>query len=95
MSTLLLQIRTSRIQVWFAIRRYFRCPRRHALRTQSCRAAWVATVKNDDYIKLEGLKSMVNNGRHRQEMVAGEMWRYLLSGMDFFALLLHLDNRPL
>ncbi|KAF8920579.1 P-loop containing nucleoside triphosphate hydrolase protein [Mucidula mucida] len=30
------------------------------------------------------LKSMVNNGRHRQEMVAGEMWRYLRLRVESF-----------
>lgn len=42
------------------------------------RGTWAATTTNRDYIRMEGLKRVVNNPEHRQELVAGGMWSYLL-----------------
>ncbi|KAJ7583263.1 P-loop containing nucleoside triphosphate hydrolase protein [Mycena floridula] len=40
---------------------------------------WAATTTNDDYLQMEGLKQTINNPAHRQEIVAGGMWSYLMA----------------
>ncbi|KAL0949113.1 hypothetical protein HGRIS_009200 [Hohenbuehelia grisea] len=39
---------------------------------------WAATTKNEEYIKMEGMKRVVNNASHRKEIVAGGMWEHLV-----------------
>ncbi|KAH9972436.1 P-loop containing nucleoside triphosphate hydrolase protein [Lactifluus volemus] len=39
--------------------------------------AWAATTRNQDYIKIEGLKRLVHNPKHRKEFVAGGLSEYL------------------
>ncbi|KAK7060894.1 hypothetical protein VNI00_000627 [Paramarasmius palmivorus] len=38
---------------------------------------WAATTKNEDYLKMEGLKRTISTNLHRKEMVAGGMWEYM------------------
>ncbi|KZT24691.1 P-loop containing nucleoside triphosphate hydrolase protein [Neolentinus lepideus HHB14362 ss-1] len=38
---------------------------------------WAATTKNSDYVRMEGLKRLVNNNEHRKEIVAGNLGEYL------------------
>lgn len=40
---------------------------------------WAATTKNDDYIKMQGLKQLVTAPEHRKEIVAGGLWEYCVS----------------
>lgn len=40
---------------------------------------WAATTKDSDYIRMEGLKRVVSDTSHRQEIVAGGMWEYLVT----------------
>ncbi|KAL0564030.1 hypothetical protein V5O48_018025, partial [Marasmius crinis-equi] len=40
---------------------------------------WAATTKDEDYIKMEGLKRTIGTMAHRKEIVAGDMWRYMHS----------------
>ncbi|EJD04434.1 P-loop containing nucleoside triphosphate hydrolase protein [Fomitiporia mediterranea MF3/22] len=37
------------------------------------RGAWAATCRNDDYIRIQGLKRMVTSPAHRKEIVAGNL----------------------
>jgi hypothetical protein len=43
-------------------------------------SVWAATTKDKRYIRTEGLKRTVNEATHRKEMVAGNMWKYMLNG---------------
>ncbi|KAF7986144.1 hypothetical protein HWV62_38510 [Athelia sp. TMB] len=38
---------------------------------------WAATCKNDDFLRMEGLKRMVDDPAHRKEIVAGNMYKHL------------------
>ena len=38
---------------------------------------WAATTKNEHYIKMQGLKRIVNDREHRQEFVAGNMAEFV------------------
>ncbi|KAG5220545.1 P-loop containing nucleoside triphosphate hydrolase protein [Salix suchowensis] len=40
---------------------------------------WAATTKNDDYIKMQGLKQLVTAPEHRKEIVAGGLWEHCVS----------------
>ncbi|KAG7093668.1 hypothetical protein E1B28_007327 [Marasmius oreades] len=40
---------------------------------------WAATTKNEDYLKMEGLKRTIGSSSHRKEIVAGGMWEYMHS----------------
>lgn len=40
-------------------------------------AVWAATTKNEHYIKIQGLKRVVNDREHRQEFVAGNMAEFV------------------
>ncbi|KAL4265122.1 Type 1 protein exporter [Pleurotus pulmonarius] len=40
---------------------------------------WAATTKDDDYIKMQGLKQLVTSPEHRKEIVAGGLWEYCVS----------------
>lgn len=39
---------------------------------------WAATTVNEDYIRSQGLKKAISDTAHRQEIVAGNMWKYML-----------------
>jgi len=39
--------------------------------------AWAATTRNNDYIRMEGLKRLVGSSKHRKELVAGGFASYL------------------
>ena len=41
---------------------------------------WAATCKNDDYVRLEGMKKLVAEPAHRKELVVGNLFPYLLPG---------------
>jgi hypothetical protein len=43
-------------------------------------SAWAATTRNKDFIRMEGLKRLVNNCKHRKEVVAGGLSEYLTAG---------------
>jgi hypothetical protein len=45
-------------------------------------SAWAATTRNQDYIRMEGLKSLIHNSKHRKEFVAGGLAEYLIAGMS-------------
>ncbi|TFY73558.1 hypothetical protein EWM64_g10454, partial [Hericium alpestre] len=38
---------------------------------------WAATVSNEDFLRMEGMKRVITNPRHRQELVAGSMTEHL------------------
>ncbi|KAF8624812.1 hypothetical protein AX15_005699 [Amanita polypyramis BW_CC] len=40
---------------------------------------WAAITKDPHYIRTEGLKRTVNDGSHRKEIVAGNLWKYMLA----------------
>ncbi|KAF8640677.1 hypothetical protein AX17_000333 [Amanita inopinata Kibby_2008] len=40
---------------------------------------WAATTKDSNYIRTEGLKQTISGAVHRKEIVAGNMWKYMLS----------------
>ncbi|KAJ8095279.1 hypothetical protein PM082_010502 [Marasmius tenuissimus] len=40
---------------------------------------WAATTKDEDYIKMEGLKRTIGTMAHRKEIVAGGLWKYMHS----------------
>jgi hypothetical protein len=42
--------------------------------------AWAATTRNNDYIRMEGLKRLISTSTHRKELVAGGLAAYLTSG---------------
>lgn len=39
--------------------------------------AYAATTRNQDYVKMEGLKQLVSDREHRQEIVANGLSSYL------------------
>jgi hypothetical protein len=39
--------------------------------------AYAATTRNQDYVKMEGLKQLVSDQEHRQEIVASGLGPYL------------------
>jgi hypothetical protein len=43
-------------------------------------AVWAATTTNNDYIRMQGLKRVVNDAPHRNEVVAGHMAEHLTAG---------------
>lgn len=54
----------------------------------SRRIVWAATTKDTDYIRMEGMKRAISDNAHRKEIVAGGMWRYMITGKRFFSCLL-------
>ncbi|KAF5351573.1 hypothetical protein D9758_007222 [Tetrapyrgos nigripes] len=40
---------------------------------------YAATTRNDDYLKMEGIKQAINSDQHRKEIVAGNMGKYMHS----------------
>ena len=38
---------------------------------------WAATTTNEDYIRMQGLKIVVDNPSHRKEVVAGNMGEHM------------------
>ncbi|KIJ59811.1 hypothetical protein HYDPIDRAFT_118060 [Hydnomerulius pinastri MD-312] len=38
---------------------------------------WAATTKNDDYVRMQGLKHLVDNPSHRKEVVAGNIGEHV------------------
>ncbi|KAJ3719796.1 P-loop containing nucleoside triphosphate hydrolase protein [Lentinula raphanica] len=40
---------------------------------------WAATTHNADFIKLSGLRKAVADASHRKEIVAGNMWQYMVA----------------
>ncbi|EGO19480.1 hypothetical protein SERLADRAFT_453452 [Serpula lacrymans var. lacrymans S7.9] len=40
---------------------------------------WAATTKNTDYVRMQGLKQVINDASHRKEVVAGNMSEYMTS----------------
>ncbi|KAJ8457590.1 hypothetical protein ONZ45_g18253 [Pleurotus djamor] len=40
---------------------------------------WAATTKNEDFVRMEGLKQLAGSSLHRKELVAGGIWEYCLS----------------
>ena len=42
--------------------------------------AWAATTRNNDYVRMEGLKRLVSSSKHRKELVAGGLSAYLTAG---------------
>jgi hypothetical protein len=43
-------------------------------------SAWAATTRDNDYIRMEGLKRVVTESKHRKEVVAGGLAEYLVAG---------------
>jgi hypothetical protein len=39
--------------------------------------AYAATTRNQDYVKMEGLKQLISDQEHRQEIVANGLGSYL------------------
>jgi len=42
--------------------------------------AWAATTKDQQYVKLQGLKRTVGDHAHRKEIVAGNLEKFLSHG---------------
>lgn len=63
----------------------------HLMPSSFLSGGWAITTRNEDYVKVEGLRKTVNKQDHRQEIVAGNMWHCLFDGKhtDLF-LLFHL-----
>ncbi|OCH83861.1 P-loop containing nucleoside triphosphate hydrolase protein [Obba rivulosa] len=40
---------------------------------------WAATTKNQDYLRMQGCKQIVDDLRHRKELIAGNLVQYLVS----------------
>jgi len=45
-----------------------------------CLSAWAATTRDKNYIRMEGLRRLVNDPKHRKEVVAGGLAQYLVKG---------------
>lgn len=43
--------------------------------------AWAATTKDQDYIRMEGMKRVVNDSIHRKELVAGNLKEFMTVGV--------------
>ena len=43
-------------------------------------SAWAATTRNEEFIRMEGLKRLVSRSTHRKELVAGGLAEYLTAG---------------
>ena len=43
-------------------------------------SGWAATTKDKDYIRMVGLKHVVNNLEHRKELVAGNLSEFVTRG---------------
>ena len=43
-------------------------------------SAWAATTRDKNYIRMEGLRRLVNDPKHRKEVVAGGLATYLVKG---------------
>jgi hypothetical protein len=41
---------------------------------------WAATTKDKDYIRMEGMKRVVNDAVHRKELVAGNLKEFMAAG---------------
>ncbi|KAI0288520.1 HlyB/MsbA family ABC transporter [Russula brevipes] len=41
--------------------------------------AWAATTRDNDYLKMEGLRRVVTESKHRKEVVAGGLAEYLIA----------------
>lgn len=50
------------------------------------RKAWAATTRDQQYVKLQGLKRTVNDHSHRKEIVAGNLEGFLRNGQSLFTL---------
>ena len=50
------------------------------------REAWAATTRDQQYVKLQGLKRTVNDHSHRKEIVAGNLEGFLSRGQFLSAL---------
>ena len=44
-------------------------------------SVWAATTRNQDYIKMQGLKCVISMPDHRKEFVAGNLQEYCTCGM--------------
>ena len=44
-------------------------------------SVWAATTRNQDYIRMQGLKCVISVPDHRKEFVAGNLQEYCTSGM--------------
>ncbi|GBE78652.1 hypothetical protein SCP_0115410 [Sparassis crispa] len=51
----------------------------HVQKAYGFARVWAATTKNKDYIRIQGLKHVVNDMEHRQEFVAGNLAQHTLS----------------
>ncbi|KAH9947363.1 P-loop containing nucleoside triphosphate hydrolase protein [Amylocystis lapponica] len=52
---------------------------RNTFRFISEERVWAATTKNEDYIRMQGLKHVVNDMEHRKEFIAGNLAEYATS----------------
>ena len=48
--------------------------------TDRCLSAWAATTRDKNYIRMEGLRRLVNDPKHRKEVVAGGLAQFLVKG---------------
>ncbi|KAF9242363.1 P-loop containing nucleoside triphosphate hydrolase protein [Melanogaster broomeanus] len=51
---------------WFSVKRF-----------ASSSLVWAATTKNEDYIRMQGFKHLVDNPAHRKEVVAGNLGEHV------------------
>ncbi|EMD41302.1 hypothetical protein CERSUDRAFT_109898 [Gelatoporia subvermispora B] len=51
----------------------------HNLGQLTTARVWAATTKNDDYLRMQGYKRIVNDPEHRKELIAGNLAEYLIS----------------
>ena len=49
---------------------------------------WAATTRNKDWIRMAGMKKVIDGSSHRQEVVAGNMAEYLANREGHLCLLL-------
>jgi len=43
-------------------------------------SAWAATTRDEDFIRMEGLKRLVSSSIHRKELAAGGLIEHLTAG---------------
>jgi hypothetical protein len=58
---------------------------------------WAATTNNDDYVRMQGMKKLINDASHRKEVVAGSMSEHLTArkrdSLSSYTLVTHFATR--
>lgn len=49
--------------------------------TECISSAWAATTRDNNFVRMEGFKRLVNEPKHRKELVAGGLVQHLVAGV--------------